>query len=209
MRAVQRSAVAVAMVALGVTGVWPAQAFEAGDWIVRAGAKRVDPKSDNNDVVNVADDTQFTFDVTYMFTDHFGLELLAAAPFSHDIRLNDGGTTVGSTDHLPPTLSAQYHFNPSGRFQPYVGLGLNWTLFFSEDTTGPLAGADLSLDNSLGLAAQVGFDVAVNDNWLVNFDLRWIDIDTDATVDGDDLGTVEIDPTVIGINFGYRFGGAR
>jgi outer membrane protein len=195
-------------IALGVTGTWQtAGAYEAGTWLVRAGAKLVDPKSDNNDTVSVEDGTQFTFDITYMVTENLGIELLAAAPFSHDITLADGGDTVASTDHLPPTLSLQYHFNSGGRFQPYVGAGINWTLFFSEDTQGALEGADLSLDDSFGLAAQVGVDFSVSDNWIVNFDLRWIDIDTDATVDGTDLGTVEIDPIVYGLNVGYRFGG--
>ena len=71
-----------------------------------------------------------------MFADKFGLELLAATPFKHDITLNDAPVKVGSTKHLPPTLSVQWY--PRGGnngWQPYVGVGLNYTTFFDTKTT--------------------------------------------------------------------------
>ncbi|NIW24803.1 MAG: outer membrane beta-barrel protein [Gammaproteobacteria bacterium] len=115
------------------------------------------------------------------------------------------GTIVGDTEHLPPTFSIQYHFLPNGRFRPYAGIGINYTTFTSESTTGPLAGSDLSLDASTGLAIQLGADFMINDNWLINVDLRSIDIETDAELDGAPVATVAIDPSVFGINVGYRF----
>jgi outer membrane protein len=130
--------------------------------------------------------------------------LLAALPFKHDINLNDGGK-VAETKHLPPTLSLQYHFNPNGRLRPYVGAGLNYTLFFDEKTSGALAGAKLELDQSFGAAAQLGCDVDIANVWFVSIDARWIDIDTDAKVNGQKLGKVEIDPYAIGVSFGRRF----
>ena len=144
-----------------------ASAKQAGDWLLRAGLSNVDPKSDNGDIVEADADTMFTFDISYMLTDNWAVELLAAAPFEHDISLIDG-PQVASAKQLPPTLSVQYHFNPTGRFQPYLGAGVNWTLFFEEDTTGPLSGADLKLDNSVGIAAQVGVDWTIGEHWLVN-----------------------------------------
>jgi len=187
---------------MGLTST--AIAFEPGDWLLRAGASYVNPKSDNSDLVSVESATSFTFNVTYMMTDIWALELLAAYPFKHDIEFLDG-TKIGSTKHLPPTLSLQYHFNPDSSFQPYVGLGLNYTNFFSEETTGPIEGTDLSLSDSWGLAGQIGFDYMMNDQWFFNADVRYIGIDTNATLDGESLGTVEIDPWVYGINIGYRF----
>lgn len=197
----------------------PAQAYEAGDWLVRVGITSVDPKSDNLDVAGVGtlevdSGTTLTFTGTYFFTPNWGLELLAAAPFNHDINLAGVGK-IAETDHLPPTLSIQYHFIPDGTFQPYVGAGLNATIFFSEDLESgvpALLGAttgDLSLDTSIGLAAQIGADFMLNEKWVLNVDVRWIDIDTEAelTLDGVgvELGDVEIDPWVYGINLGYRF----
>jgi outer membrane protein len=139
-----------------------------------------------------------------MMTDVWGLELLAAVPFKHDIDLLDG-TNVGSTKHLPPTLSLQYHFMPTEQFQPYVGVGINFTSFFDEKTTGVLEGVNLDLGDSWGLAGQIGFDVLFNDDWFFNLDVRYIDIDTKARLDGVSIGKVEIDPWVVGGHIGYRF----
>lgn len=179
-------------------------ASERKPWQLRVGAHMVSPKSNNHSVVEVEEAASLTFNITYFMTQHWAVELLAAAPFEHDIELVGGGT-VARTKHLPPTLSAQYHFLSDGKFRPYAGIGLNWTLFFSEDTTGALAGSRLSLDDSVGLAGQVGIDIQVAEQWFVNAEARYLDIDTDAKLDGASLGSVEIDPWAFGINVGYRF----
>ena len=194
----------LAGIALSMGFAGTANAFEPGDWLVRVGASYVNPASDNSDIVSVESDTSVSLNFTYMMTDVWGLELLAAVPFKHDIELLDG-TKVGSTKHLPPTLSIQYHFMSTENFQPYVGLGLNYTNFFSEKTTGPREDLDLSLGDSWGLAGQIGFDVLFNDDWFFNLDVRYIDIDTKARVGGDSIGKVEIDPWVFGGHIGYRF----
>ncbi|HEX7115129.1 MAG TPA: OmpW family outer membrane protein [Steroidobacter sp.] len=181
-----------------------AEAQEADRWIWRAGVHNVQPKSDNHDLVNVDSGAMLTFSGTYLVTPNWGVEVLAALPFSHDIDLNGGGR-VAETEHLPPTISLQYHFNPTGAMRPYIGAGLNYTLFFSEETTGALAGSKLELDPSFGLAAQVGLDVLLGSDWFVNVDVRWMDIDTDAKLDGSKLGTVELDPLVYGLSVGRRF----
>jgi len=188
-----------------------AYAHEQGDWLIRAGAHYVDPKSDNNDTVQVESATMFTFDISYFLSQDWAIEVLAAAPFEHDIKLV-GGSRAASTKHLPPTVSLQYHFNPNGTFQPYVGAGVNFTIFFDENTTGALAGTDLELDSlSVGLAAQAGFDVALSNDWYLNASLRYIQIETDGKVKnlpGNatlDLGSIEIDPWLFGLNLSKRF----
>jgi outer membrane protein len=186
-----------------------AAAHEAGDVIVRVGAHVVDPKSDNGTLAggtieaDVDSDLKPTFMAEWMVSERIGLELLASVPFKHDISLN--GVEAGSTKHLPPTLSVQWHFNPRGVAQPYLGLGVNYTLFSSERTTGPLDGTDLELDNSWGLAAHAGVDLQLDGPWIAGLDLRWIDIDADVSVDGADVGTVAIDPIAYGAYVGYRF----
>jgi outer membrane protein len=189
---------------LGVVAVPAVQAQDAGDWIWRVGVHNVRPKSDNHDVVNVDTGASLTFNGTYIFAPHWGVELLAAMPFAHDINLNGGGK-VAETKHLPPTLSLQYHFNPNGTWRPYLGAGLNYTLFFDEKTVGALAGSKLELDPSWGLAGQFGLDVELGSNWFANVDARWFDIDSDAKLNGAKLGTVEIDPYAFGLAIGRRF----
>jgi outer membrane protein len=194
----------LAGMALSMGFAGTANAFEPGDWLVRVGASYVNPASDNHDVVSVESATSATINFSYMMSDVWALEVLAAYPFKHDLELHDG-TKVGSTKLLPPTFSLQYHFMPTEQFQPYVGVGINYTNFSSEKTQGPMEGTDLDLGNSWGLAGQMGFDVMFNDNWFFNLDVRYIDIDTKAKLDGVSLGTVEIDPWIFGGHIGFRF----
>jgi len=200
----KRNTVLLAGIALGMGFAGTANAFEPGDWLVRVGASYVSPASDNHETISVESATNATFNFSYMMSDVWALELLAAVPFKHDLELQDG-TKIGSTKQLPPTLSLQYHFRPTDPFQPYLGFGINYTNFFSEETTGPLAGTNLNLGDSWGLAGQIGFDVLFSDKWFFNLDVRYIDIDTKATLDGTSLGKVEIDPWVIGTHIGFRF----
>jgi outer membrane protein len=194
---------------------------QKGDWLVRAGFSQVNPKSENLDVpslstfVVVDSDVSFTFDVTYMFHNNFGVELLAAWPFTHGIDLkpySGGVARVGHTDHIPPTLSLVWR--PRGYekdFQPYVGVGVNYTMFSSEETSGALSGADLELDDSVGPAAVIGADWFTGEDkkWFVNGNVRWINIESDAKLNGGNLGTVEIDPMVYTLNIGRRFGAPK
>ena len=181
-----------------------AAAQDAGEWIVRSGFHSFEPKSANHARLAVEGQISLTFSTTYMFAPNWGVELLAALPFTHGITLNGAGA-VAETDLLPPTLSAQYHFNPNGRVRPYVGAGLNYTIFSDERTWGALQGTTLELDPSFGPAAQLGVDVEVLPGWFINLDARWFDIDTDAKLDGAALGTIEIDPYAFGLSVGHRF----
>ena len=208
----------------------PALAYEAGTWVLRAGVGVVAPDSDNLVIddgvdtitVNVDDGTSLTLMGTYMFSPNWGFDVLASWPFNHDINVsiinnvdpgfNPVNAKIAETDHLPPTFSVQYHFLPDGTFQPYVGAGVNYTTFLSTDVEQALVDLgidDLDLDDSFGLALQLGADWTFGNGWLVNFDLRWIDIESDleATTLGvtGELGTVKIDPWVYSINLGYSF----
>jgi len=181
-----------------------AMAMDQGDWLVRGGASYIDPKSNNHDIVSVDSATSFTFNVSYFMTDAWAVELLAAWPFKHDIELLDG-TKVAETKHLPPTLSIQYHWAPDSVLQPYVGVGLNFTTFFSEDTYGALEGVDLDLGNSWGLAGEIGADIKLSDSWFLNLNIRYMDIETKAKLDGESIGKVDISPWIYGGNVGFRF----
>lgn len=192
----------LALALLGASSA--ALAHEKGDWLLRVGGGSVDPKSNNGDVVDVDNGTSATISLGYMITEHWAVDVLAAWPFKHNINLKDG-TRVASTKQLPPTVLMQYHFLPNADFQPYIGLGVNFTTFFDTDTTGPLAGTSLKLKDSWGLAGQVGLDWMWGDKWFFNLDAKYIDIETDAILDGVFLEKVEIDPMVYTASVGYRF----
>ncbi|MGH8038591.1 MAG: OmpW/AlkL family protein [Stenotrophomonas sp.] len=187
----------------------PAMAQSKGDWTISAGVHQVAPKSSNGTLagglkVDVDSDIKPTITGEYFVADNLGIEILAALPFKHDINI-DGLGRVGSTKHLPPVVSLQYHFNSKGKVSPFVGVGLNYTTFFSEETGGALAGSNLKLDDSWGLAAHLGLDCAISEKGALRVDARWIDIDSDVKLDGNKLGTVNIDPLVYGVSYVFKF----
>jgi outer membrane protein len=120
-----------------VFAVMPAFAYEAGDIIVKAGVVNINPVDGNADTLNLSSDTQLGLTAVYMISEQFGVELLAATPFTHTAE-GDGGAIDGvdvlTTKHLPPTVSAQYYpMGADSAIQPYVGLGLNYTFFWDEE----------------------------------------------------------------------------
>jgi outer membrane protein len=169
----------------------------------------VNPKSDNGSLasdtldVEVASATRPTITAEYLFNANLGLEVLASLPFKHDVKLN--GADAGDVTHLPPTISVQYHFMPDAILSPYLGAGVNLTVIYDENSDGPIAGTDLDLKNSLGLAVHAGVDYHLANTWYLGADLRWMDLDADATVNGDDVGTVNIDPLIVGVYVGKTF----
>jgi len=218
------------MAVITVFATGNAAALEQGDWLLRLGATHVAPNDDSsaissccgippNSHVEVDSDTSLGITLEYMLTGNLGVELLAAWPFKHDID-GDGslsGVDIGETKHLPPTLSLNYHFMPKNNIRPYVGAGINYTTFFSEDLSSDLEALgyrDLDLDDSWGWALQAGVDVDINDRWFVNASVRYIDIDTEATIHnaamqgnfGPKLTTdVDIDPWIYSLMIGTSF----
>lgn len=197
--------ISLALAALSLIAM-PAQAYEKGDWLLRVGAGSVEPKSNNSSIVSVDSGAALVFNGTYFFTPNIAFEILAASPFSHDIHDPTGAVKLAETKHLPPTFSLQYHFSTEGAFHPYVGAGLNYTLFFDEETTSALPDTTLSLDASFGLAAQLGVDFDLTDKMFLNVDVRWADIDTEASIPEAGLNfDVEIDPMVYSLTLGWKF----
>jgi len=203
-----QSLVLAAATALTMTSAF---AVPAGTWSIAAGAHYVDPKSDNGTLdnglsVDVDDDIRPTISGEYFIANNVGIELLAAIPFHHDITLTDanGDTVDGKTQHLPPTLSLQYHFdgyNTPMNLKPFVGVGVNYTTFFEEK----VALGDLELDDSVGVAGHVGLDIPFAPTEAFRIDARYMDIKTDAKLDGNDIGEVDISPWVYGIAFVKQF----
>lgn len=232
-----RKALPLALVAvIAASGSFSAQAYQAGDWILRAGAINVSPDEDSDNItlptepatvlngVDVDDAWAASIIPVWMVTDQLGFELLLATPFEHDIAIDGAPIEAGSTKQLPPTLSLQWY--PRGGkdgWQPYVGIGLNYTLFFEEEVDRELEGAlgslldatavDLDLDDSFGLAAQVGVDIPLGEHWAINAGIWYMDIDTEATVEVKTAAgarakvkfDVDIDPLVYNIGIAYKF----
>lgn len=202
-------------VALGAVSA-PAKAQEGTDWLskerfqLRGRVIGVFPDGDG--VVNgtalqtdVGDAVTPEVDVTYFLTNNIAAELIAATA-QHEIHA--GTLNVGNTWILPPTVTLQYHFTPDSQFSPYIGAGINYSMFYGEDEGTGFT--DLDVDGGFGFAVQAGFDYWINENWGLNLDAKYIDLDVD--VDTNLGGTtplsaddVELNPLIIGAGVSYKF----
>ncbi|CAI8963012.1 Outer membrane protein W [Pseudomonas sp. IT-196MI5] len=230
-----KSMLSASLVALALAAPL-AHAFEAGDILIRAGAITVNPEADSSSVkvdqgplagadlggkATMSSDTQLGLNFAYMLTNHLGIELLAATPFEHDVKLKGTALSaangkLGTLKQLPPTLSLVYYpLDPKSAFQPYVGGGINYTYIYDEHVGSQAQSAGFSnfkAENSWGLAWQVGADYMLTDNIMINAQVRYIDIDTRATVENNSIapGTrarvdVDVDPFIYMVGLGYKF----
>jgi len=202
-------------------GAAPAFA-EQGDWIVRLRAIIIAPNEKTGPVqptfatshTSVDNSVAPELDFTYMATKHVGAELILGTT-KHHVSGENALAPVGrlaSTWVLPPTLTLQYHFTPEAHVRPYVGAGVNYTIFYKEKATSALNAAigqtKVGLSDSFGYALQAGTDIDIGHNLFVNFDAKYIDIDTRARLTTGALVNrerVHLDPLVLGIGIGTRF----
>ncbi len=186
---------------------------KAGEWITRVRALYIDPMDSSGSLSTIPDSgvgvmPAWTgeFDISYMFTKNLGAELILGTS-CHTIRGKKAlsGTKIGTTWLLPPTLTLQWRFLPSYRIQPYVGGGVNYTLFYGEGCS--LANTHMKLQHAWGPAAQIGFDFFLSKHWLFNCDLKYIWMQTTAHLTGGVPGSVHVhvNPLVVGFGFGYKW----
>ena len=201
-----------------------------GEWLVRGRILNISPDSNSDDAiangntipnssVSVDNGYSLDLDITYMFNPNIGVELLLDLSSRHDIS-SEGATfrslapnKIMSTRVLPPALILQYHFVPDSIMRPYAGLGVNYAYFFDEEATASLHGlggvSDISLDSSVGWVAQFGVDYEIGNDWFLNADFKYMDMETTANFHSGKMGNVSVDvdinPWIVGIGIGKRF----
>lgn len=191
-------------------------AEKVSPWLVRLRALNLQPANKSNaftalennfasDAVTINSKWFPEVDVTYFFTKNIAAELVLTYPQEQTVKLN--GTRLGTFKHLPPMLSAQYHFDiPKSPIKPYVGLGVNFTLI--SDVNLQVANTELDLsDSSFGLSFGAGVDYKVTEKIYVNLDYKHVDLNADVKVksNGAKLTTVQVDPNLFSVGVGYRF----
>jgi outer membrane protein len=199
---------ALSLLALAVAAP-VAQAQDTGDWIIRGRVLHLSSANGGSTTpdlkLSVNDKTFPEVDFTYFYTPNFAAELILTYPQKHDIR--SGGTNIGTLKHLPPTLTAQYHFTGLGGFRPYLGAGINYTQFSSVKFD-PAVEAALHPSikkSSVGAALQAGVDVPMGGGWLLNVDVKKVQLKTDVKASGNKIGEFKVDPTLFSVGFGKRF----
>ena len=202
----------IALAAVAALAPQFAAAQDSGSWIVRGRALYL--QSDNGGSTNVAgvgslglktNDKAFPeLDISYFFTPNVAAELILTYPQYQEIKSD--GVKIGGFRHLPPTLTAQYHFTNFQGFRPYVGAGINFTSITQVHWIDAVQSLKPSVsDNSFGWAVQAGVDIPVGNGWLVNLDVKKVKIGVDVKLDGTKIGDFNVDPLLFSVGVGYRF----
>lgn len=177
-------------------------------WLVRARVVNIDTANKSDQVGGVGAEDRITvgkktipeIDISYFFSPNVSAELILTYPQKHDVYLD--GNNIGTFKHLPPTLSAQYHFAPNSNINPYLGVGVNYTNISKVN----LLGGKGSLESSsFGLSVQAGVDFTIDKNWSLNLDVKKVQIRSDVKIAGAKASAVKVDPLLIGVGVGYRF----
>ena len=172
-------------------------------WLVRV--RSVNMAMANKNVTTVADlavkdKTIPEVDVTYFFNKNVATELILTVPQKMTVSAD---LNLGTFKALPPTLTLQYHFTEITGYKPYLGVGLNYTKI-TQQNLGTNGSIGLS-DHSVGFAFQAGVDVPMTKQISLNFDIKKVQIKTDVYSAGANVGSLKLDPTLIGVGVGYRF----
>jgi outer membrane protein len=209
-----------------------------GPFVVRLRALDVRPANQSDaipalgvpaDKIDVSSKWIPDIDLEYYFAPACSTELVLTVPQQHNVSV-EGVGSLGTFKHLPPTLTAKYHFNPHGAISPYVGAGVNLTLIMDVNLAVPAsvlanggsqtvahqirpvshaAAGDLPLhldNHSVGGAVQVGVDFKLADHWYGNVDLKYVQIRSDVKLDdGTKVSAVKVDPLLAGVGVAYRF----
>jgi outer membrane protein len=213
----------IAAIAAGMASVLSsgaARADDDGSWEIRLRAVYLDPANKSDPIaalevpanaIHINDKVLPDLDFEYFFTPNWSTELVLTYPQSQKVTVEHsalgGPTEIGTFKHLPPVLTAKYDFLPNSDFQPYLGVGVNFTLLTDVDLNVPtVGGLDLHKRTSWGPAAQAGFDYRIAPHWYLNLDVKWAELRTHATLDGTEISELKVDPLLFGVGIGYRFG---
>jgi len=198
----KKAVIALAVLAASAGAFAQTSTVSEGNWLVRLRAVKLDSVNKDSTGLGLGINNKWLpeADVSYFFTPNIAAELILTVPQRQ--HLNAGGTDIGTFRHLPPTLTAQYHFTNLNGVKPYVGVGINYTRFSSVNIQVP--GVDIKR-NSFGPALQVGVDVPVTKNIYVNLDVKKVWIKTDVKASGTSIGSFKANPMLIGVGVGYRF----
>ena len=213
--------------ALALLGASAAHAQTAGSWLVRGGLTQIAPDVTSGDLsapslagtkADVGSSTRLSGGITYMYTDHFSVDLPLALPFKHELT-GDGAIAgvgkIGEVKALPMSLFAQYRFGEAkAKFRPYVGAGPTYAMFFDELSTPTLSAltggtpanpTTFSVKSKLALTLQVGASMALNDRWFLDVMLAKTFLKTRNTLSTGQTLDITLDPVTVSVGVGMRF----
>ena len=203
---------AMAAVASLIPVLSQAQSSSENPWMLRVRAVDLlwqNGQTDTVSTLNVKAENQIIpeLDISYFFTKNIAAELVLTYPQQVNITAGAGNTNVGKVTALPPSLLIQYHFTDLGALKPYIGAGVNYTIFGNRQNFPALGNSVTVNQSSIGPVAQIGADYMFDRNWGLNIDLKYAAINTDVNTvsGGNNLGKLTLNPWMPAVGVTYKF----
>ena len=211
----------VAAAALALTAT-AASAQVDPRWFVRVGPALVDLDEEATMTAggapvpgaNISVESELTVavEVGYFVTPNIAVSFTGGFPPTFEVEAAgslQGLGRVGDIKGGPAAVTAHYHFNRAGRFQPYVGAGLAF-LYVFETEDGALT--NLEVENTAGPAIQIGANYMVGERWGVfgDFKKAWFSTETTGTLltpmgPAPVVADAQLDPAVLNAGVIWRF----
>lgn len=136
-----------------------------------------------------------TLSVDYYLNKNWSIEAICCVSQHHIQGTGTIKSTFAHTWVFPPSLLVNYHFTNFGAFQPYLGVGVNFTTYWGTRVNNenwpvifapgsPVANLGIvggvashfsaTVTPSWGVVGQAGFDYMFNEHWGLNADVKYI-----------------------------------
>jgi outer membrane protein len=140
-----------------------------------------------------------TLSVDYYINKNWSIEAICCVVPEHIQGIGSIKSTFAHTWAFPPSLLIDYHFTNFGAWQPYLGVGVNFTTYWGTrvnnetfpvffQPSGPLTPAlaglgiagvgaqfySATVTPSWGVVGQAGLDYMFNEHWGLNLDVKYI-----------------------------------
>jgi len=148
--------------------------------------------------------------IEYFFTKNISTELFCCLT-RHSATATDtliGDVPLARLTLFPPILTLKYRLRNLGPFEPYIGVGINYTQFFDESIPAGSPVTAIRFEDSVGPAVQFGVDYKISDRFYVRADARrvWLNSHVDIQAGAVDIDAeVEINPWIPSVGVGFRF----
>lgn len=163
-------------------------------------------------------------DLSYFVSNNYALEVICCAT-KHTVdatgalgdtinAVTGTGRELAETWAIPATILLQFHM-PMGAIKPYVGAGPTYAIFLDSEVGSGLApvAKSVKVEDSWGVTGQVGVDIGVGGNWLLNLDAKYMFLEPDVSWRGKGIlagrslvaDNLKLDPWILSVGLGYKF----
>jgi len=171
----------------------------------------------NEQSLDVESDLGFTAGLNVFFGDRISLDVTAGVfepEASIDLPTLTAGrlrplqiqrATVGKVKMIPLTAALLYHFAPEGKFDVYVGGGVEYILLGDFDNADDVDFEEIDFEDDLGGMINAGMNIGFGRNLALKLDAKYVALGDPVKTSGDIPLELELKPLTLSAGLSFRF----